>query len=99
MFCSRLEAEGIPAVIAHEYHIGNAWHFSTALGGVKVQVQDERQEEAKSIENSCRDGEFRSLLELDFGGLDDVRCPNCGSSEYWKRRPLLRAVIAIMVSF
>ncbi|MGA7713003.1 MAG: hypothetical protein WCA81_13950 [Rhizomicrobium sp.] len=99
MFCSRLEAEGVPAVIVHECHIGTAWHYSTALNGVKVQVSDDRKEDAKSIERLCREGEFRSLLEREFGDLDDVRCPNCGSDEHWKRRPLLRAAIAIVVSF
>ncbi len=95
MFCSRLEAEGVPAFVVHEYHIGNAWHYSTALGGVKVQVGEERKEEAKSIERRCRGGEFRSLLESEFGAMDDVHCPNCGSGEHWKRRPLLGAVFAI----
>lgn len=84
--------------MVHEYHIGNAWHYSTALGGVKVQVFEERKEEAKSIEWRCRGGEFRSLLESEFGPLDDVQCPNCRSHEHWKRRPLLRAVLAITLS-
>ena len=34
----RLEAEGIPAFIAHENHIWAEWFLSNALGGVKVQV-------------------------------------------------------------
>jgi DNA-directed RNA polymerase subunit RPC12/RpoP len=98
MFCSRLEAEGVPAFVVHEYHIGNAWHYSTALGGVKVQVCEERKEEAKSIERCCWSGEFRSLLESQFGAIDDIHCPNCGSHEHWKRRPLPRAVIAVTLS-
>ncbi len=98
MFCSRLKTEGIPAFVAHEYHVGNAWHYSVLLDGVKVQVPDDRKDEAKAIEKLCRDGEFKSLLESKFGAMDDVRCPNCGSDAYWKRRPLLRAVIAITVS-
>jgi hypothetical protein len=97
MFCSRLEAEGVPAFMVHEYHIGNAWHFSTALGGVKVQVFEEEKEAAKSIERRCLGGEFRSLLDSKFGTMDDVHCPNCGSHEYRKRRSFLRAVIAILL--
>ncbi len=42
MFCGRLMAEGIAAFVAHECHIGNAWHYSVALGGVKVQVSRKR---------------------------------------------------------
>ena len=61
MFRARLCAEGVPAFIAHEYHIGNAWHYSVCLGGVKVQVPDDRKDEALSVEKLCRDGEFKSL--------------------------------------
>ncbi|MDE1987770.1 MAG: hypothetical protein KGL29_02835 [Alphaproteobacteria bacterium] len=99
MFCARLMAEGVPATIIHEYHIGNAWHSSVALGGVKVQVPDARKEEAEAVERLCRSGKFKSLLQSEFGDLDDVRCPHCGSGEYRKRRPLLRAAAAIAVSF
>jgi DNA-directed RNA polymerase subunit RPC12/RpoP len=98
MFCSRLEAEGVPALVVHEYHIGNAWHYSTALGGVKVQVCEDRKEEARSIERRCLSGEFRELLETQFGTMDDIHCPHCGSHEYWKRRPFLRAAMAITLS-
>ncbi len=34
----RLDVDGIPAVIANDLHVWNAWHMSTALGGVRVQV-------------------------------------------------------------
>ena len=99
MFCSRLHAEGVPAFVVHEYHVGNAWHYSTALGGVKVLVVEEQREEAKSIERRCESGEFRQLLADEFGVLDDIQCPKCGSHEHWKRRPLQRAVMAIALSF
>jgi hypothetical protein len=95
MFCARLEAEGVPAFIAHEYHIGNAWFLSICLGEVKVQVPSEMVRDAQSIERRCRDGEFIAQLEHDFGDLEELRCPNCGSNEHWKRRPLARAVIAL----
>jgi hypothetical protein len=38
MLPHRLWAEGIFAVVSHQYHVGNNWVYSTALGGVKVQV-------------------------------------------------------------
>jgi DNA-directed RNA polymerase subunit RPC12/RpoP len=96
MFCSRLEAEGVPAFVAHERHVGIAWHYSMALGGVKVQVDEVWKDEAESIQRRCGSGEFRSLLESEFGALDDIHCPNCGSRAHWKRRPILSAIIAIM---
>jgi DNA-directed RNA polymerase subunit RPC12/RpoP len=99
MFRSRLAAEGVPAVVNHEYHIGNAWHYSTALGGVRVQVPAERKEDADSVAWRCRVGEFNKTLENQFGVMDEIRCPNCGSGDYRRRRPIPRAVISLMVSF
>jgi len=99
MFCWRLNAEGIPAFVAHENHIGNRWDFSILLGGVKVQVPDERQEEARAVERSCREGAFKPLLVSEFGFLEEQRCPHCGSGKYRKRRPVVRAALAISLSF
>lgn len=99
MFCARLNAEGIPAFVCHEYHIGNAWHCSLALGGVKVQVPDESVQDARAIEGLCQSGAFKLLLELDFGDMDDVRCPVCGSTQNWRRRANFRAVAAIAITF
>jgi DNA-directed RNA polymerase subunit RPC12/RpoP len=98
MFRSRLEAEGVPAFVIHEYHIGNAWHYSTALHGVKVQVHEEQSEEASAVRKSCGNGEFRSLLETQFGDIDDIRCPNCGSHDYWRRRTVPWATIAVTLT-
>ena len=36
MFCSRLEAEGVPAFIAHEYHIWNAWRKTIPSRNLRV---------------------------------------------------------------
>ena len=99
MFRSRLQAEGILAVVVHEYHVGNAWHYSTALGGAKVQVVDETQAvEAKSIGQHCENGEFLSLLESEFGNTDDT-CPNCGSNDYSIRRSIPRLILAVILIF
>jgi hypothetical protein len=99
MFCSRLSAEGIPAFVSHELHVGNAWHFSTALGGVKVQVPYDCVEHARMIQDFCASGEFKSLLERDFGDLNDVKCPKCGSHRNRRRRPVLESTVAVAVSF
>ncbi|MDE2181674.1 MAG: hypothetical protein KGJ78_01495 [Alphaproteobacteria bacterium] len=98
MFQARLAAEDIPAVVAHELHVGNAWHLSVALGGVKVQVPEERLEDAYDVARLCAAGEFRALLEAEVGDLDDVRCPNCGAITFHRRRPLPRAALAIAYS-
>ncbi len=98
MFRSRLWAEGVPAIVIHEYHVGNAWDFSVSLGGVKVQVPRDRFEEARAVERRCQNGEFRALLESELGDLDDVTCPECGSGELRKRRPFLRAAFSILAT-
>ena len=62
LFCGRLEAEGIPAFVAFDCHIGIAWHYSVALGGVRVQVPADHWEDARAIESLCRAGTFKALL-------------------------------------
>ncbi len=98
MLCGRLIAEGIPAMVEHEFHVGNNWAISTALGGVKVQVPWYWQEEAETIDGLCRDGFYKAELVREFGDLDDVRCPHCGGAEYRKRRPFPRATAAVTFS-
>ena len=45
----RLEAEGIPASLAHEHHVWANWVYSQAPGGVKVQVPAEYAERAARV--------------------------------------------------
>lgn len=85
----RLEAEQIPAFVAFEFHIGNNWPWSTALGGVRVQVPTSCEAQAIEVERGCRDGRYRAeLAEFFAGDLDDPRCPHCGSTDFRKRRPI-----------
>ena len=98
MLCGRLAAEGVPAVVAHEMHVANKWVISIALGGVKVQVPDDRFAEARAVERNCLKGEYRALLASELGDLDDVVCPKCGSDRLWQRRPLPRAILSLAVS-
>ncbi len=99
MFRSRLAAEGVPAIVIHERHVGNAWHFSTALGGVRVQVSSDHMETAGAIARRCGAGEFREALESRFGATDEIHCPKCGSRDYRRRRPVPRAALALALSF
>jgi hypothetical protein len=94
MFRLRLEAEDVPAVVAYEFHIGNNWLWSTALGGVRVQVPNDFAEAAFDVKSLCRTGKYRDDLIEEFGDIDDPHCPHCGSQNYWKRRP-----ISVMIFF
>jgi hypothetical protein len=93
MLRMRLEAEGVPAFVAYEFHIGNNWLWSTALGGARVQVWDRLAIDAFDVWQRCRDGEFRDHLVMEFGDIDDPRCPHCGAQNYWKRRSILTTII------
>ena len=98
MLCGRLRAEGVPATIAHENHIGLRWDLSTALGGVKVQVPEDWKERAWAIENACQTGAYHEGLAAEFGDIDDLLCPRCGSKHPRQRRPFVRAALAIVIS-
>ena len=63
-----------------------------------MQVREDRHAEARSIAARCRSGEFRALLEDQFNPNEENHCPNCGSRTHWKRRPLPRAAMAILLS-
>jgi hypothetical protein len=99
IFLGRLKAEGIPAYIAHEFHVGNNWAYATALGGVKVQVPADRLGEARHVERLSGAGEFRALLEAEFGDLNEIHCRKCGSADYRRLRPIPRQLLAIVASF
>ena len=86
IFRSRLEAEGIRAIVAHEHHVWQNWPYALALGGVKVQVLQEARDEAIAVVDRCRTGEYQAELAAAFGGLDERGCPRCGSARIASRR-------------
>jgi hypothetical protein len=94
----RLQAEGILAFVAFDQHAGNKWIISNALGGAKVQVSSDEIELAREVEAECRNGVFKKHLESQIGELDDPVCPHCGGTEFRKRRPFLRAALAVILS-
>jgi hypothetical protein len=71
----RLEAEGVPAFVAHEHHVRLTWHLATALGGAKVQVAEEDAETAKQIIEAVARGDYALPDEPD----DSRHCPKCRS--------------------
>jgi hypothetical protein len=95
LFHTRLEEDGFLAFVVHAHHIGVNWPYSTALGGVKVQVPDGDAAEAREVFARCRSGAFRTELEALFGDLDDPRCPRCGAQDYSQRRPTAEIVFTL----
>ncbi|WP_166268031.1 DUF2007 domain-containing protein [Marinobacter caseinilyticus] len=58
---SRLESEGITAIIADEHTINMQWMLSDALGGVRLRVQDDQLYKARKILEEDRSGLLESL--------------------------------------
>ena len=75
----RLEAEGIPAYVIHEYHIWANWFYSSALGGVKVQVNATDALKAKETIINLENDEFEKILEENEGPFQALICPKCES--------------------
>lgn len=96
MLRGRLEAEGVPASVAHELHIGNNWPWSTGLGGAKVQVPEAFAGKARDIEFDCRLGLVRDALRDMLGDLDDPTCPVCGSHDIRRGYPTAPVLIAFV---
>lgn len=72
---SRLVAEGIPAYLLDEHVISIAWHYSLALGGVKIQVPKEHAAQAKEIVFTDHTEELSAVFEMD----PPILCLKCGS--------------------
>lgn len=64
----RLESEGIPVFLLGIHHASINWLIATALGGIRLQVPAQYEDEAR-----------RLLAESAPDDPDDERCPRCGS--------------------
>lgn len=96
----RLETEGIESFITDENMVTN-WLFSTALGGVRIQVREDDAERARGILadgpeeiewEADEDEEVEVEVEVDDGEEEPERCPRCASTrihyEKFAKRPL-----------
>jgi hypothetical protein len=72
---AKLESEGIPAFIFDGTMMNVNFLFSTALGGIKLQVDESQAERAQEILESTK---FVSQKPEDYSG---PLCPTCGSSD------------------
>lgn len=76
----RLEAEGVPAFVCHEQHVGAIWMYSIALGGAKVYVHRNDLARARDIVEAHNRGDF--ALEDE----DPLSCPRCHKQPVVQRR-------------
>jgi len=70
-----LESAGIPATVADEHTINMQWLYSHAIGGVKVLVPPECEQDAKEILET----DFSAAVDAEWGS-DKTVCTSCGSS-------------------
>jgi DNA-directed RNA polymerase subunit RPC12/RpoP len=85
---SALDAAGIEAFVADENMVAVDWMYSQAIGGVKVLVREEDLEEAQALLAATAEPDEANAVTA-----PEVRCPRCGSEEFygveWRR---LRAI-------
>jgi hypothetical protein len=67
---SRLEADGIPALIPDEMTVQMNWQLCQAIGGLRIQVADQHEEKAKEI---------ASEFILNLNTPTPKSCPLCHS--------------------
>src|SRR6266851_2433215 len=75
------------------------WSWSTALGGVKVQVPRIIEGDARPIEQLCREGKYVAELQASISDLDEIRCRVCGANEFMKRRSVPQLAMSVVLSF
>jgi predicted nucleic-acid-binding Zn-ribbon protein len=84
IYRSRLEAEGIPSVVADENIITNQpWH-SIAYGGVKLRVRDQDQEKALAVINTIRYGAEQANESPAVAPPPE--CPVCGAGNIKQKK-------------
>lgn len=76
---SLLEAHDIPAWIAEASHAGLDWRIAGALGGIRLQVEDDRAEEATAL-LATTSAECVSPDDEAVVPLPDELCPSCRST-------------------
>ncbi len=71
----RLEAEGIPVLLADEEIVSANWLYSNAVGGVKLKVRPDDEARARGI----LDSEPPTHVKTDPWEESGLKCPRCGS--------------------
>ncbi|KGI79181.1 hypothetical protein [Oleiagrimonas soli] len=91
-----LEAEGLPATVAHAHHAIANWPMSLALGGTAVQVPAPLLVSARALLTDYRTGVLEQQLNEDLG-IRSEHCPRCGSMDFKRTMPLHRRIGALVI--
>ena len=77
--CTRLEADGVSAVVVHANHVRVDWLISQAIGGVRVQVAESDLERAREALARERSDDLAVVSEAALPPADGDVCPECGA--------------------
>lgn len=86
-----LECAGIPAMVVDEHTINMQWLYSHAIGGVKVLVPPECEQEAKDVLNT----DFSATVDAECDS-DKAVCPSCSS---YNIEPFTRGKVPAYIVF
>jgi len=75
-----LESHDVDAWVLDGHQIQTRWHFSGALGGVKVSVRREDLVHAKQILAEDRSEQLETIPESALPAHPDEVCPSCGGT-------------------
>lgn len=77
---AKLESEGFECSLANEHLVGALWTYSTAVGGVQLQVPSDQAEAAATVLAADESNLLAQIEnESSSGEAEDV-CPYCGST-------------------
>ncbi len=93
---SILESQGITCFLDNEFTIGVNWLYSTALGGVKINVLEDDVARAKEILQDNRDANVD--VSTEEGLPPETVCPLCGLPEITTKN-YTRKIAAINLLF
>ena len=99
LFRSRLDADGILAVVADDHIVYANWPWWLAMGGVKVQVPIAAREEAQAVWIRCTTGACQAELEDAVGKFESIACPRCGSTSFRRRAPYHEVILLLILGF
>ena len=93
----RLRAEGLHPSLLSEYHVSAKWVFSTALGGVQIQVPLTEVACACKVLDDWRAGFYQEAMENELGLPNTARCPQCQHSDWVPMRDVWSRLLACVM--
>ena len=83
---AKLESEGICALVLDDQTASINWIYSSALGGVRLQVREEDSERALRLLEATAEEEPAIQRECSALDMTSHLCPACGSSNISRAR-------------